>query len=247
LFKNKKILAIIPARSGSKRIKNKNLKLINGKPLIYYTIEFALKNNKYIDEIFVSTDSKKISSYSNKIRKKLSPLLRPKEISAHNSSDLGFVLHALEYFKKEKNIEFDIIVILRPTTPIRNQDLFIDCLKSMIKFNASSVRSSKQVKHNHPYWMYKIKNNKLIEVIKNKNFFKFYQSQKLPKLFMHDGHCDIFLKKNLYKKSSKTDLKKIYGNKMIYVENKNILYINIDEPNEFSVAEFFLRKINQRR
>lgn len=244
MFKKKKILAIIPARSGSKRIKNKNLKLINGKPLIYYSIKYAIKNKKFIDEIFVSTDSKEISAYSNKIKKNLSPLLRPKQLSNHDSSDLGFVLHALEYFKKEKKIDFDLIAILRPTTPIRDQNLFAECLKTLFKYKASSVRSSKQVKHYHPYWMYKIKNNQLIEIIKNKNFFKFYQSQKLPKLFMHDGHCDIFLKQNLYKKSSKTDLKKIYGNKMKFTENKNIFSVNIDEPNEFSIAEFFLKQIN---
>lgn len=245
MFKKKRILAIIPARSGSKRIKNKNLKLINGKPLIYYTIKYAIKNNSYIDDIFVSTDSRKISNFANKIKKDLSPILRPKKISDDKSSDLGFVFHALKYFQEMKNLEFDIVAILRPTTPIRDKNLFKECLKNLLKLKASSIRSSKEVKHNHPYWMYSIKKNKLVEVIRNKNFFKYYQSQKLPKFFMHDGHCDIFLKKNLYKKDNKTDLSKLYGKKMIYFENKNNLSINIDEENEFLIAEYFLKKFNK--
>jgi len=240
LYKNKKILAIIPARSGSKRIKNKNLKKINNKPLIHYTLEYALNNGKYIDKFFLSTDSKKISKYGNKVYANISPILRPKIISKDKSGDIGFINHALNYYQKVENITFDIVVIFRPTTPIREKNLFLNCLKSLEKNNASSVRSAKNVKHVHPYWMYKIKNNKLTEVIRNKNFFKYYQSQKLPSFFMHDGHCDVFLTKNLLDKKNITDMEKIYGKKMTYFKNKQEISINIDEPFDFFAARTFL-------
>jgi len=243
LYKNKKILAIIPARSGSKRIKNKNLKKINNKPLIHYTLKYALDNDKYIDQFFLSTDSKKISKYANKIYPDISPILRPKNISKDKSGDIGFINHALNYFWKKKNILFDIIVIFRPTTPIRKRKLFFDCLKTLIKNKASSVRSAQSVKHMHPYWMYKIKNKKLNEVIKNKNFFKYYQSQKLPKFYIHDGHCDIFLTKNLFEKKNLRDMEKIYGKKMFFFKNNQKLSVNIDEPFEFFIAKIFLEKL----
>lgn len=243
MYKNKKILAVIPARSGSKRIKNKNLKKINNKPLIYYTLKYALNNKKYIDEFFLSTDSKKISKYGNKTYPNISPVLRPKNISKDGSGDIGFINHALNYYQREKNMIFDIVVIFRPTTPIRNKNLFLSCLKTLTKNNASSVRSAKSVKHINPYWMYKIKNNKLIEAIKNKNFFKYYQSQKLPDFFMHDGHCDIFLTKNLSDKKNIRNMEKIYGKKMIYFKNKQKISINIDEPFEFLIAKTFLERL----
>ena len=246
MYKNKKILAIIPARSGSKRIKNKNLKKINSKPLIYYSLKYALDNKKYIDEFFLSTDSKKISKYGNKVYSNISPILRPKNISKDKSGDIGFIKHALNYLKKKKNIIFDLVVIFRPTTPIRKKNLFLSCLKTLEKNNASSVRSAKCVKHLHPYWMYKIKNNKLTEVIRNKNFFKYYQSQKLPNFFMHDGHCDIFLTKNLSNKKNIRNMEKIYGKKMTYFINKQEISINIDEPFEFFIAKTYLEKLIKR-
>jgi CMP-N-acetylneuraminic acid synthetase len=244
LYKNKKILAIIPARTGSKRIKNKNLKKINNKPLIYYTLKYALGNIKLIDEIFVSTDSRKILNYAKKIIPNTANILRPKKISKDNSSDYEYINHVIKFLEKKNKI-FDIIIILRPTTPIRDKKLIINCLKILINGNASSVRSAKCVEHTHPYWMYKLKKNIPKEIIKNKNFFKYYQSQKLPKFFMHDGHCDIFLKKNIFKRNEKNKIKKIYGNKMLYFKNMQKYSVNIDEPFDFYLTEQILKKLSE--
>jgi CMP-N,N'-diacetyllegionaminic acid synthase len=241
LYKNKKILALIPARSGSKRIKNKNLKLLCGKPLVYYSIKYALDNQSLIDRIFVSTDSRKISNYSNKISKNISPVLRPSKLSRDNSSDLGYVVHALDYLKKKENA-FDFVIILRPTTPFRQKKLIRNCIQKLLSTKSSSIRSAKKIDHTHPYWMYNIKKNKLIEVINGKNFFKYYQSQKLPKFYMHDGHCDIFDVKNLKNKSIYNQpLKKIYGNNMIYYKNNTNYSINIDNPVDFELAKLIYK------
>ena len=244
-LKKKKGLIIIPARSGSKRIKNKNLKIINDKPLIYHTIKYAMANYKKVDEIFVSTDSKKILNYSNKIKKNICPILRPKKLAEDNSSDLGYINHAINYFTEVKDKCFDFIIILRPTTPIRQKNLLKRCLEKFLISNCSSIRTAKYIDHTHPYWMYKFSKKKLTEIIKGKNFFKFYQSQKLPKLWMHDGHCDIFSSKNLKAKNNKRDLEKIYGKKMQYLLNKNIFSINIDNPIDFDIAKFFFTKLKK--
>mgnify|MGYP006249959241 CR=1 FL=1 len=97
-FKNKKILAIIPARSGSKSIKDKNITLYKGKPLIYHSIKTALKS-KLIDKVIVSTDSKKYKRISLNYGAEV-PFLRPKKFSLDFSLDYDFILHATKYMMK---------------------------------------------------------------------------------------------------------------------------------------------------
>lgn len=238
----KNILAIIPARKNSKRIKNKNLKKLYRFPLIYYSIKYALKS-RIINKVIVSTDSKKIKNYANKFGK-LAPFLRPKNISGDKVSDTPVIEHACDWLKKNNNYEPEIIVILRPTTPLRNKSLIIKCIKKLMKYSCSSVRTARYVGHFHPYWMYSMqKNGKVNEFLKGKNFYKYYQSQKLPKLVKHDGYCDVFLRKNLkLNVKQKDSLLKIYGKKMFYVINNDKFLINIDEPEDFKLAKKLIKE-----
>lgn len=113
--KNKKILAIIPARGGSKRIPRKNLRNLLGKPLIAYTIEAAQKS-KYINRVVVSTEDKEIVSVSEKFGAEV--INRPKELSEDESQTIDAVLHALDFLKK-KNYQPNICILLQPTSPLR--------------------------------------------------------------------------------------------------------------------------------
>ena len=101
MYKKKKILVVIPARSGSKGIKNKNIKKINNKELIYYTIKSAKQLNP--DKIIVSTDSLKIKKIAEKYGAEV-PFLRPKKISSSKSLDIDFVKHCLNYLKNKEYI-----------------------------------------------------------------------------------------------------------------------------------------------
>ena len=96
-------------------MKNKNLLKLNGYPLIYWPIK-AFKNSKYIDDFILSTDSLKISKLANKFNCK-TPFLRPANLSKDNSSSIDVVIHAINYFKS-KNILFDYIALLEPTSPL---------------------------------------------------------------------------------------------------------------------------------
>jgi len=241
MFKKKVVLALIPARAGSKRIKNKNLAKINDKPLIFFSLNFAKNNKKIFDRILVTTDSKKIQKIANKILINTAPFLRPKNFSNDKSSDYEFIYHSIEWLKKNENFLPDIIVLLRPTTPFRKRNLLKNMMKVFFAKNYSSIRSCREVGHNHPYWMYKFKNNNLIELINNKNFFKYYQSQTLPKVYKHDGYCDIFKTQNLYSKN-KNKLKKIYGRNMNFFINKDKNFINIDNTRELNMAKIILKK-----
>ena len=128
-----KTLAIIPARSGSKGIKNKNIKKLNGKPLINCTIETCLKT-KLINYVVVSSDSNNYLDIANKY--KISQcILRPKKISGDNSTDLQVINHAIQSIK---NIDYDLIAYMRPTTPIR---ILKDINNAIKKFSSSNFSS----------------------------------------------------------------------------------------------------------
>ncbi len=133
-----KILALIPARCGSKGIKEKNIIDVCGKPLIAYSIEqaLALKKENIIDEVLVSTDCEKIAEISKKWGASV-PFLRPKNISGDKAKSISFMIHALDYYKNE-GIEYDAILLLQPTSPLRD----VEVLKESIeRFKNSSEDS----------------------------------------------------------------------------------------------------------
>tara|TARA_Y100000816_G_C26021582_1_gene534448 strand:+ start:24 stop:698 length:675 start_codon:yes stop_codon:yes gene_type:complete len=210
-MKIKKILAIIPARSGSKSIKNKNIIKYKGKPLIYYSIKTALKS-KLINRVIVSTDSKKYKKISEKFGAEV-PFLRPKKFSNHNSLDYDFIFHATKFFLDKKYLP-DLIVLLRPTTPNRKISVVDKGIRLFIKnFNRyDSMRSVS--KFNQPVQkLFMIKNKTL------KGFFDdFYRDeyhafprQKFSKSYLPNGYVDIFKPKFFLKG------KKLYGKMYPYL------------------------------
>ena len=120
MYKDKTFLAIIPARSGSKRLTNKNMLPLKNKPLIEWSINAGL-NSKYIDEIVVSSNNNEVLILAKK--KKVKFIRRPESLSQDNSSTLDVILHTLETIDRD----FDYFVLLQPTSPLRT-DKHIDCL-----------------------------------------------------------------------------------------------------------------------
>ncbi|HEG8135260.1 TPA: acylneuraminate cytidylyltransferase family protein, partial [Campylobacter jejuni] len=105
------VIAVIPARSGSKGIKNKNLVLLNNQPLIYYTIKAAL-NSKCISKVLVSSDSEEILSYAKS--QNVDILKRPIELAQDDTTSDKVLLHALEFYK-----DYEDVIFLQPTSPLR--------------------------------------------------------------------------------------------------------------------------------
>jgi CMP-N,N'-diacetyllegionaminic acid synthase len=189
-----KILCIIPARSGSKGIKNKNIKLFNDKPLLIWTIEQAL-NCKYEMKIIVSTDSIEYKRICDEYYSGLVPFLRPVEISEDLSTDFEFLNHATEWLNTNESYICDIILHLRPTSPLRKVsdinkalDIFIenrdkyDSLRSVIEVGKT------------PFKMYTIENDNLKPLFSNLKGIKepFNRCrQELPKTYLHNGYIDI--------------------------------------------------------
>jgi CMP-N,N'-diacetyllegionaminic acid synthase len=198
-----KILAIIPCRSGSKGIKNKNIYNIFGKPLIYFSIFFARKC-KFIDKVLVSTDSIKYQKICQMYGITVS-YLRPKKISQDNSFDISFFKHAINYLKKKENYSPDYVIHLRPTSPLRKIKDLTKMLKILIKNQrADSIRSISYIKKNL-YKCWKMNTQNILKpIIKNNTRFKEPHNaprQLLPNFYYQNGIYDIFrvkiLKKNL--------------------------------------------------
>ncbi len=124
-----KRIAIIPARGGSKGIPNKNITLINGKPLIYYTILPAveLKKEGIIDHVIVSTDSVQIAETSSELGAEV-PFLRPEHLADDNTKSIDVMIHALDYYKSN-GVEFDSSILLQPTSPLRKKEDIVNSIK----------------------------------------------------------------------------------------------------------------------
>ena len=131
-----KTIGVITARGGSKGIPKKNIKLLNKKPLIAYTIESALSSN--LDAVYVSTDSEEIADISTQYGATV--IKRPTSISGDNSTSVDAVVHALELLKST-HIEPDTLMLLQPTSPLRNSQHINQALESFYKKNLPTTRS----------------------------------------------------------------------------------------------------------
>ena len=163
-----KILGIIPARSGSRELKNKNLRKLNGKPLIYYTLNSLIKL-KNIVYPFISTDSKLILDYSKRFGLK-QDYLRPKKLSTAKSNVVDAVLHAIRWFEKKK-IFFDYILLLEPTSPKRDIKYLKKIIDKVISKNIPSSASICKLK-THPFETVYLNDRKwrYLKKSKKKNF-----------------------------------------------------------------------------
>ncbi len=229
-----KVLGLIPARGGSKTIRNKNIVRLNDKPLIYYTIKESLKS-KLITKLIVSTDNKNIAKISNAYGAEI-PFIRPNKLSLNASDDSMVINHTYNFFKK-KNINFDYIVYLRPTSPFRKTNIIDTCIKKVLNDNEiTSLRTISKVQaSDHPYWTLKIDRKKILPFIKNHNYHHYKRKQLLPHCYKLSGMVDVINTKYCNKIN-------IYGNNIGYHILKG-LDIDIDNYDDLKIAELLFKKI----
>ena len=149
MYKDKKILGLIPARGGSKGLPGKNIKPLLGIPLIAWTVKQALRS-KYLDRVIVSTDSMEIARAAKKYGAEI-PFMRPKELAADKSNIIDTVLHALSYFEKS-GINFDYLALLETTSPLRKDNDIDKAIKKLIDCGgkAESLVSVGKIALEHP-------------------------------------------------------------------------------------------------
>ncbi|WP_373036576.1 cytidylyltransferase domain-containing protein [Sulfurimonas sp.] len=162
MYDDKKVLAIIPARGGSKGLSGKNIKELCSKPLIAWSIESGLKS-KYIDEVMVTTDSQEIAAISREYSANV-PFLRPHDLASDTATTFDAVKHTIDFYKSQNNTEFDYIVLLEPTSPLRENDDIDNMLEKLISQSDKydSIVSVGEV-HEHPSIMQRIVNNDSLE------------------------------------------------------------------------------------
>jgi CMP-N,N'-diacetyllegionaminic acid synthase len=223
----KNILAIIPARSGSKSIPNKNILDFAGLPLIAHSINQA-KDSKYINRVIVSTDSKNYSEIAMQYGAEV-PFLRPRTISQDESLDIDTFIHALEYLKYHENYVPDLVVHLRPTHPIRNVtdiDNMIEIISKNI--DADSIRSVVKASET-PYKMWFLHDENILKPIieMGKELYN-EPRQMLPVVYYQNANIDIIRTETILTKKSMTgDI--ILG----YVMDKSYDIDYIEEYNKY--------------
>lgn len=230
----KNIIAVIPARSGSKGVINKNIKNLGGHPLIAWSIKTAL-NSKLINRVVVSTDSEDYANIAKSYNAEV-PFLRPKVISDDKSQDIDLFFHLLDYLKKTKSTP-DLIVHLRPTTPIRNIDTVDKAIESFDSDNFTSLRSvhklttpiNKSFLIQEKILKGSLTNSAEIDELNNPR-------QNFPDYYQANGYVDIVSYKTL------TNLKKLHGNKTKAFITPKVF--EIDTEDDFEYMEYLVSKLN---
>ncbi len=233
MYKNKKIIGIIPARGGSKGVPGKNIKMINGKPLISWTVE-AAKLSKFLDRIFVSTDSKKIRDISINLGLDV-PFLRPPIFSQDNSPSWEAVVHALDEFKKI-NQEYDYVALLEPTSPLRKQnDIDNAIIKIINNKDAESLVSLGEIHMEHPKIVKKINSDNFVEpYIKHSE--DIFQRQQMDNAYFPYGVIYLSSVISFYQN------KKFYSKKTIPYFIERWQNYELDDMFDFEIIENILNK-----
>lgn len=228
-----KILAIIPAREGSKRIPGKNIKELGGKPLIAYSIEHA-KNSKYINRIIVSTDSEEIANVAKDYGAEV-PFLRPSEISGDNATDFQAFEHALKWLSDNEEYMPDVVVHLRPTSPLREVGDVDGAIEALLSHpEADSARTVTEPQSN-PYKMYKMSDSGFLEPLMG-DLDKINEGdQKLPKVYRHIGTADVIWTRTIFDKNS------ISGDKILPLILEKA-YSGINTPEDWEYYEYLFNK-----
>lgn len=234
-----KVLALIPARAGSKRVKNKNIRALGGKPLIAYTIQAALKA-KLVDRVIVSTDSKKIAEVARKAGAEV-PFLRPKDLAGSGSTELEFHEHALNWLAQNEGYVPDLVVNLYPTTPFRKASTIDKAIKRMLEVpEAESLRSIRKCSE-HPHKMWQIEGafaRPFVESQSSEQHTLAYH--QLPQVFIQNASIYITKPEVLQRYRS------TIGKKVLAFEMSEEESVDINTPLDFFVAETLVKQAKKR-
>lgn len=230
MYKNKKILCVIPARGGSKGLPGKNIKDLLGKPLIAYTIQQA-KESRYVDRVIVSTDNEEIATVSKRYGAEV-PFMRPPELATDTSSTIDVLLHAMGWMENKEKNSFDIILLLHTTAPLRTVRDIDNCIELLIEKGSDNVFSVTE-SHKNPYFNMVERRDGTTRLVKEGNFVT---RQSAPRVF--DINCSIYVWwKDVLKSKKSLFLEKTN----IYVMPKERSF-DIDDYIDFKIIEMLLKE-----
>jgi CMP-N-acetylneuraminic acid synthetase len=226
-----KILGLIPARGGSKGIPGKNIKNLDGKPLLQYTFESA-KNSKLLSKVILSSDDPEIIAVAEEIGLEV-PFRRPTALAADDTPTLDVVKHALNYFA-QKGQNFDAVCLLQPTTPFRRSGLIDEAIGKFISGNFDSLLSVKEVPAEfNPHWVFEENESGSLRLATGEKEI-ISRRQELPVAYHRDGAIYITKTEVLQKQNS------LYGNSIGFIDSTGDPYVNIDTQEDWKKAERLL-------
>jgi CMP-N-acetylneuraminic acid synthetase len=238
MHQGKTFLAIIPARGGSKRLPRKNVLELGGKPLIAWTIEAAL-GCSFIDEVMVTTDDAEIAAVAKEYGANV-PFLRPAELASDTATSFDAIRHAIDFYRTELGKEFDFVVLLQPTSPLRGSHDIGRAIELRAQKNADAIISVCEVEHS-PLWMNTLPEDRsmagfLRSELKNK------RSQDLAAFYRLNGAIYI------------CEVGRLLEQKTFLIEDSIFAYqmsaensIDIDNKIDFTIASCILQsKENER-
>lgn len=239
MYRDYKILALIPARSGSKGVPGKNIRLLAGKPLIAHSIAAAL-DSKYIDRVIVSTDGEEIAAVAKKYGAEV-PFLRPPELAGDRTLDFPVFEHCLNWLRENENYVPDLIVHLRPTGPVRDVKQIDEAIELLARHpEADSVRSVNEPAKT-PYKMWSIEGEfmkPLFASLPGINEPYGAPRQALPKVYETNPNIGVMWRDTVLKKKS------VIGEKTLpYIIEGPV--VDIDNLSDFDMAELLLKKNSQ--
>jgi len=233
MYKNKKILALIPARGSSKGLPGKNIKSILERPLIAWTIEQA-KNSKYIDKIIVSTEDKEIAEISKEYGAEV-PFIRPEELARDNSPISETILHTIDFFEKQKET-YEILLLLECTSPMRYEKDIDNVINQLIdNKSANSVVGTIEATNEHPLWSFKLINGYLTKFIPESSKIQNLSRQLLEKAYL--PYSIYATRWDNYKK-----YETFYQPNTLPYLFKREQKVDIDDEVDFYLAECILKK-----
>lgn len=226
-----KVLAIIPARGGSKGLPKKNIKQLGDKPLIGWSIE-AAKNSKLVDKVIVSSDNEEIISISKKYGAEI-PFVRPEELASDTANTKDVLVHAIN-FLREQNEQYDYIVLLQPTSPFREEGIIDKAINKAVNTGADMVVSVKETSSN-PYYVLFEENE--MGFLKQSKKSTFTRRQDCPTVYEYNGSIYVINTSSLLENDS------LNFSRTVKLVMDDFHSVDIDSQFDFDFAEFLIGRL----
>jgi CMP-N,N'-diacetyllegionaminic acid synthase len=233
-----RVLAIIPARGGSKGIPKKNIVKINNIPLIGYTIDAALASS-YITDVVVSTDDHEIAKVSKDLGVNV-PFIRPELLALDDTESAPVIEHALLFMERSKGIIYDAVMMLQPTSPLRTSKHIEESIELFKSSKCDSVVSVVSVGGNHPFRMKRLVGKQLINFI-DQGFWDMRPRQSLPNVYIRNGAIYLINRDTLIQRQQ------LIGESCLGYTMNDYDSVNIDTFIDLKIAEILLKEKNDHK
>lgn len=231
MYNNKTILALIPARGGSKGLPGKNIKPLSGKPMIAWSIEQA-KKSRYVDRTIVSTEDGVISEISGKYGAEI-PFLRPARLATDKAKSIDVILHAIGWMREKKNIH-DILMLLQPTSPLRLAEDIDKAIELLFTKDAEAIVSVCKAEH-PPQWMNTLPKNRCMKNFIRPEFLN-RARQQIPDSYRLNGAIYLGYTEYIEKQNG------FLGDGTFAYVMPRERSIDIDDEADFALAQIYAQK-----